>query len=85
MNKSRQRNIALSCIRSVLRSNDADFLSISEKDALDILDDLARTEPDLIASIWYLSASENQVNLFKKEWNKMRVGWRELHIKSYIG
>lgn len=39
-------------------------------EALKVLDDLNRTEPLLLASMWYRKAGENQIKLFKKEWYK---------------
>jgi hypothetical protein len=39
-------------------------------EALKMLDDLNRTQPLLLASMWYRKAGENQIKLFKKEWHK---------------
>lgn len=69
MKLQEQRQIALGAVRSQLRTWDLDPLTESAQDALKTLDDIARTEPKLIASIWYLQASDNQIALFIKEWN----------------
>ena len=36
--------------------------------ALAVLDDIARSDPTLLASVWYRKASARQIALFRKEW-----------------
>lgn len=70
MMKAEQRQIAQGAARSQLRRLQIDVQSASADDALTVLDDLYRSEPDLIASIWYAQASEHQIKLFCQEWKK---------------
>ena len=65
-----KRATALGAVRSQMRRMGIDFKSETANDALTVLDDIARTEPNLIASEWYLNASDNQIALFKREWRK---------------
>lgn len=68
MNQQQQREIALGATRSEARRQHFDVDTLSANDALAILDDLLRKEPDLIASKWYAQASDNQIKSFKREW-----------------
>src|SRR2546423_6735252 len=71
MNMQEKRRIALGAARSQLR-----HLGISLDrclpfdDALAVLDELHRSEPDLIASQWYASASDHQIHLLRRERRK---------------
>ncbi len=71
MKKAEQRSIALRAVRSQLRHMgipvDA-FLPFS--DVLKVLDDLSRSESDLVASQWYNKATERQIGLLRKEWRE---------------
>jgi hypothetical protein len=65
-------------VRSDLRGHNICPLQVSAENALDVLDDLGRSIPGLIASQWYAKATENQIRLFKREWNR----WRQENGKS---
>ena len=73
MNKAQQRRIAIGAIRSELRRQNQDPKSVNANDALLMLDDLLRSEPNLVASQWYDDASANQIVLFKREWRKWQI------------
>jgi hypothetical protein len=71
MKQVEQRSIALRAVRSQLRrmgiAIDA-FLPFA--DVLKVLDDLSRSEPDLVASQWYSKATDQQIRLLRKEWRE---------------
>jgi hypothetical protein len=67
MNKKQQRQIAIRAARSQLRKNCAD---LTVANAAAVLDDMARSQPQLIASIWYNCADGRQWSLFDREWRK---------------
>lgn len=67
----KQRDIAVGAVRSQLRSQGIDPRTVSPSDAHAVLDDLARVEPDLVASQWYQAADERQLQSFYEEWQ----GW----------
>lgn len=70
-NKAQQREIALSAVRGEIRSaQHRDPSKVSAQDALLILDDIARRDPDLIAAMWYLAASETQLRAFVRDWRR---------------
>lgn len=69
MTQKQMREIALGSARSICRARGVDIKLVGQIDALRILDDLARSEPDKIASIWYMNASGYQIDAFQKEWN----------------
>jgi hypothetical protein len=68
MNQQQKRQIAIRATRSQARRIGVDPAAIDGRGALVVLDDLARVEPDLVASEWYAAASDNQVKLFVREW-----------------
>jgi len=71
MNMKEKRAIALGAARSQLRRMGVPIdQSVPFDDALAVLDDLHRSEPDLIASQWYAQASENQIKLLRREWRR---------------
>lgn len=61
-----RRLIAQSAVRSEMRRHKWQMLTADE--ALQVLDDLLRIEPKLIASQWYAKASNTQLVEFKREW-----------------
>lgn len=69
MNKTEARKVAIGAVRSELRRHSQSPVMISPLDAEKVLDDIARQDSQLIASIWYLNASDAQVKLFRREWN----------------
>ena len=62
--------MAMGAVRNELLRTARIDAETSADEALDVLDDLARTEPELVASQWYLHASNSQLILFAREWNK---------------
>ena len=71
MNMQEKRSIALGAARSQLRRIGVSLESpVPFDDALRVLDDLHRSEPELIASQWYTQASEYQITLFRRDWNR---------------
>ncbi len=73
MNQSEQRSLALSAVRAELRRMGVPPETVHALHAHQVLDDLARSKPDLIASQWYASFGESQIVLFYQEWDQ----WRE--------
>lgn len=71
MTQSEQRSIALGAAIYEIRKND---LGKSVGSALAVLDDLSRTNSELIASVWYTNASDRQIKLFEAEFKKQ--AWR---------
>ncbi len=70
MNQTKQRQIAIRAARSQARLMGIDPASITGRAALAVLDDVARVDPALVASVWYLTASDNQARLFCREWQR---------------
>ena len=70
MNQTERRDIAIGATRSYIREQGAKPEWVSAEEAWRYLDNLARSEPTLIASEFYLEASENQVRLFWREWSR---------------
>lgn len=70
MNKSEMRHIAGGAVRSEARRTGRNPDELTTKEALQILDDLYRMEPALIAAMWYGEASDNQIKLFEREWRQ---------------
>lgn len=68
--KQQQREIAIGAARAELRRAGIDPATVDGRAALFCLDDLARVEPGLIASLWYADASTAQIRLFLREWKK---------------
>ena len=64
------RATARAAVRSQLRKSGIDPKMVDANTALKLLDDLERINPELIASLWYSMASDNQIKLFRSEWNK---------------
>lgn len=69
MKQSEMRKVAAQAARSELRRCE---LEPTLDSAECILDDLAQSEPDLIASMWWMGASDNQIMLFRREWRQQR-------------
>jgi hypothetical protein len=63
-----RRGFAIRAARSEARRHN--WATLTADEALQVLDDLYRSEPELIASQWYAKASKTQLNLFVKEWDK---------------
>jgi hypothetical protein len=69
MKLSEQRSIALGAARSVMRAAGINPRQATANDALLTLDDSCRIDFGTIAAQWYLSASSNQIKLFRREWS----------------
>jgi hypothetical protein len=66
--KAEQRRAALGAVRTQLRRLGVSVDAFTPfRDVLAVLDDLHRAEPELIASQWYASATENQIALLRRE------------------
>jgi len=70
--KAEQRRIAIGAVRSEMRRYGEDPKAQTAERALIVLDDIARQHQG-IAAQWYMSASSNQIRLFKKEWEMGNV------------
>jgi hypothetical protein len=71
MNMQEKRSIALGAVRSQLRHMEVSIdRSVPFNDVLCVLDDLQRAEPDLIASQWYVHASDYQITLLRRDCNR---------------
>lgn len=68
--KQQQRQTAIRAARSQARRLGIDPTAVGSPQALQILDDMARVEPGAVASIWYANATDNQICLFCREWDK---------------
>lgn len=66
--KLSERSIAIGAIRSEARRQKRDPNLLSAGVALLMLDDLARSSPELVASQWYKAATDRQIRLFAREW-----------------
>jgi len=71
MLNSKKREIAIRAARSYIRSMGGTVSDYDALDALGAVDDLAILDKDTIAAAWYLSASQRQIRLFRKEWGIM--------------
>ena len=67
MNAQQRRQTAIRAARSQLRSLGA---AMTVDNAERVLDDMARTQPQLVAAMWWTQASDNQIKLFRKEWRQ---------------
>lgn len=68
MPQAEMRRVAMQAARSQLRRIGIKPVNATANDALDALDDLMRSEPDLIASQWYEKAGPGDVFLFRSDW-----------------
>jgi len=84
MNKAQQREMAIRAARSQARKQGIEPLELGAEDALAIIDDIARSEPDLVASHWYSEATDNQINLFKIEWRKWVASQTEMMLPHMV-
>lgn len=79
MKKAEQRRVAIGAARARLRKYDHDPVDATWEDALAELDALLQEDKTLVAAMWYASATDAQVNLFRREWNRWtaeRKAWR---------
>lgn len=74
-----KRSIALGAAKSQLRRvGVAINQSVPFEDVLRVLDDMHHAEPDLIASQWYTTASDNQIKLLRREWRRQFTPTRRM-------
>ena len=67
MNLKEKRETAIGAARHQLRILDCDFTIAN---AEEVLDEMAFVNPNLVASQWWLTASDNQWKLFCREWKR---------------
>lgn len=72
MTLAEQRKVAIRAARVQLLTN-GNPLTIQGAEL--VLDEMARTNPKLVASQWFINASNAQWNLFKKELKK-EIEWK---------
>lgn len=73
MKLAEKRQIAIGAAKSKLRQNN---WTITFENCLEVLNELYYVNPNLIASQWYVNASDNQFNLMEREvnaWIKSRT------------
>jgi len=71
MTKAEQRRLALGAARVQLRRMGVNLDPfVPFKCVLEVLDDLHRAEPELVASQWYAQASDHQIQLLRREWKQ---------------
>ena len=70
MNEARRRQRARQAIRGEIRLLGMVPHHICGKDAHAIMDDLARKEPDLAVSRWYLGAKDYSIKAWIREWER---------------
>jgi hypothetical protein len=78
---AKSRGIALSAVRGHARTINVNPVELSDSDAFNMLNELYLTDKELIASRFYIEASDNQVKLFKADW---RQWLKEQAHSSYI-
>ena len=67
MNAKEKRQIAAGAARTELRRLGS---KMTIQNAEIVLDEMARREPNLVASQWWTNASDNQYKLWKREWRQ---------------
>ncbi len=79
------RGVALGAARAQARKQGIEPVDMTSEDALAILDDIARSEPSLVASQWYRDeASANQIKLFHQDWRKWVASQTELRLPHMV-
>lgn len=70
--KAELRAIAIGAVRSEIRSQGRDPESVFALDAYDILDGMCQDpqHKDKLFKIWWEAATDNQYQLFLREWRK---------------
>ena len=79
MNQQEMRRVAQHAARGYLRGQGINPETATVDSAWSALDDLWRGDREFIASQWYIGASENQKQIFAREWrlwHKERRSWR---------
>ena len=70
-------DIAIRAARTQLQQRGQDAAHTSAEEALHTLADVAQSNADLLASIWYTNASAKQMKTFKEEWVKRQPTWEK--------
>jgi hypothetical protein len=78
--KKQNREIALGAVRSRMRASGLYPERQSGKTALTFIDEIAREAPETRAAKWYVSATDNEICLFIRDWKK----WRSAEIKEQL-
>lgn len=62
--------LAVGAVRSQLRSMGVDPETVSPSDAHAVLDDLSRSEPELVVCQWYQAVDDRQLTRFYTMWQE---------------
>jgi len=76
MTQGEMREIALGAARSELRQFGIEPKTADIYTAEQALDNILRSTPNAIAARWYENASDNQWELFKREWRRYQAASR---------
>jgi len=68
VNQGQKRQVAIRAARAQLRQIGCRLDEMTVQAAEQVLDELARTKPDLVAAQWFIAATANQWRLFCREW-----------------
>lgn len=71
------RQIALGATRSQIRKLGERPEDVEPQEALKVLSDIALGEPQLLCSVFYNTASDAQIRIFKREWSAMQQRARD--------
>lgn len=63
--------IAMGAARSEIRGQGGDPVETDADEALKCLDEIARQEPELVASQWYLSVTQRELSRFARKWTRI--------------
>ncbi|MBA2682063.1 MAG: hypothetical protein H0U76_27180 [Ktedonobacteraceae bacterium] len=79
MTRKQQRDVALGAARSLLRQLGINPGEASAEDAHVVLDDYARCAPEMVASQWYMAATDNDLDAFYRDWRRWQREYASLH------
>lgn len=84
MYKKEQRRIAIGAARAEMRSVQQVPEQATFDDVLSALNEMSLRDKNLIASQWYLQASDNQIKLARKEWAawKKQQAWNNRKVRN---
>lgn len=77
MTQAQQRAVALQAARYMLRRMKVDLLCATAEDAHRALDDYARQYGAMVGSQWYHAASDEQLTLFYRDWQRWQQQQKE--------
>jgi len=69
MTQREKRIFAVEAVRGACINMHQDPADLDSSAAVGLLDDLTHVDPGSVVVQWYLSASDNQIDLFEKEWD----------------